>query len=69
MPKYWQLRQAIRQPQYLFLNNRGGRLSMRSIRRTLNKYLLKAGLGLGISVHSLKYNFAGLVEQPKEKKP
>ncbi len=42
----------------LFLNFRGGRLTARSIRRVVNKYIDEAGLYLKISPHSLRHSFA-----------
>ncbi len=48
---------VMRKP--LFLNKRGGRLSVRSIRRVLHKYLLLAGLDPdGRSPHTLRHSFA-----------
>ena len=42
----------------LFVNNVGGRLSDRSVRRKLTKYLPAAGIALRISPHSLRHSFA-----------
>lgn len=42
----------------LFLNNKGGRLTARSIERLLKRYLIKAGLNPNISPHSLRHSFA-----------
>ncbi|MFW6155610.1 MAG: tyrosine recombinase XerC, partial [Planctomycetota bacterium] len=42
----------------LFVNQRGGRLSDRSIRRKLDKYLRFAGLPAGVSPHTLRHSFA-----------
>jgi len=42
----------------LFVNKNGGRLSSRSVRRKLDKYLLMAGLDLTISPHTLRHSFA-----------
>ncbi len=41
-----------------FINRRGERLDVRSIRRLLNKYLLKAGLPQKASPHTLRHSFA-----------
>ena len=43
---------------YLFLNNRGIRLSSRSIERTVKKYALLSGISKKISPHSLRHTFA-----------
>ena len=42
----------------LFLNARGGRLTARSIRRLLDRYLREAALGSRLSPHSLRHAFA-----------
>lgn len=45
-------------PPHVFLNDRGGALSDRSIRRILKKRLLQANLPDSISPHSLRHSFA-----------
>ncbi len=45
-------------PQALFVNKHGQRLSTRSVRRKLDKYLLAAGLDLSVSPHTLRHSFA-----------
>jgi integrase/recombinase XerC len=42
----------------LFVNKNGGRLSSRSVRRKLDKYLASAGLDPSISPHTLRHSFA-----------
>lgn len=42
----------------LFMNKHGGRLSSRSVRRKLDKYLRSAGLDPKISPHTLRHSFA-----------
>ena len=42
----------------LFINKAGGRLSSRSVRRKLDKYLVGAGLDPSISPHTLRHSFA-----------
>ncbi|MFW5652457.1 MAG: tyrosine recombinase XerC [Planctomycetota bacterium] len=42
----------------LFINKHGGRLSSRSVRRKLDKYLRTAGLDPEISPHTLRHSFA-----------
>ncbi len=42
----------------LFVNKNGGRLSARSVRRKLDKYLITAGLDPTISPHTLRHSFA-----------
>jgi len=45
-------------PQALFINKHGQRLSTRSVRRKLDKYLLQVGLDPRISPHTLRHSFA-----------
>ncbi len=43
---------------YLFLNNRGGRLSRMGIWKILNKYVNVAGITKKVSPHTLRHSFA-----------
>ena len=51
-------RHAAGQDVPLFVNKSSGRLSTRSVRRKLDKYLGRAGLDGGISPHTLRHSFA-----------
>jgi integrase/recombinase XerC len=42
----------------LFVNKHGGRLSSRSVRRKVSKYLAQVGLDPAISPHTLRHSFA-----------
>ncbi|MFW6058755.1 MAG: site-specific tyrosine recombinase/integron integrase [Phycisphaeraceae bacterium] len=59
-PRFRQLRdRAMVDPNVpLFINKNGGRLSSRSVRRKLDKYLRAAGLDSSISPHTLRHSFA-----------
>ena len=45
-------------PKVLFVNKHGKRLSTRSVRRKMDKYLAMAGLDPSISPHTLRHSFA-----------
>ncbi len=45
-------------PEALFLNQRGGRLSVRSVRRHIKEDLTRAGVSNAISPHGLRHSFA-----------
>jgi integrase/recombinase XerC len=60
--KYLNLRKQVVSPdqasQALFVNKHGQRLSTRSVRRKLDKYLIEAHLDPDISPHTLRHSFA-----------
>jgi integrase/recombinase XerD len=43
---------------YLFLNNRGGKISRMGIWKILNKYVIAAGISKKVSPHTLRHSFA-----------
>lgn len=45
-------------PDAVFLNHRGGRLTARSVRRLLKQHLTRAGLDPSITPHGLRHSFA-----------
>lgn len=51
-------RRGIRQPEAVFLNRRGTRLTVRSVARLVDAYVRKAGLATKISPHALRHSFA-----------
>ncbi len=52
------VRIASRSARALFLNNRGGRLTERSVGRMLEKYAKMAGMSARISPHTFRHSFA-----------
>ncbi|MCL2012372.1 MAG: tyrosine recombinase XerC [Cystobacterineae bacterium] len=52
------LKKRKKNTQALFLNNQGGRLSVRSVHRLLQAYVQKLGLNAGLSPHSLRHSYA-----------
>lgn len=60
-PKFgpvWASRTEHTEPLALFLNKHAKRLSSRSVRRKLDKYLVGVGLDPSISPHTLRHSFA-----------
>ena len=59
-PRFGELREQsmLRNDIPLFVNKNGGRLSSRSVRRKLDKYLKGVGLDPTISPHTLRHSFA-----------
>ncbi|MEM6394637.1 MAG: site-specific tyrosine recombinase/integron integrase [Planctomycetota bacterium] len=56
--RFVSLRQMPEADQPLFVNKNAGRLSSRSVRRKLDKYLKTAGLDPMVSPHTLRHSFA-----------
>ncbi len=54
----WWKDDGINKIRPLFVNKHGKRLSSRSVRRKLDKYLIQAGLDNDISPHTLRHSFA-----------
>jgi integrase/recombinase XerC len=54
---YLKMRRGVRSGP-LFVNKHGSRISARSVRRKLDKYLLAAGIDPGVSPHTLRHSFA-----------
>ena len=54
---YLRMRKGVRSGP-LFVNKHGSRISDRSVRRKLDKYLLTAGIDPGVSPHTLRHSFA-----------
>lgn len=44
--------------QALFLNNRGGRLTTRSVERMVQSYAIRAGIAAPVTPHALRHSFA-----------
>ncbi len=51
-------RRPLRNPEVVFLNQRGGRLTTRSVARAVDGYTLSSGLATKISPHGLRHSFA-----------
>lgn len=52
------MKQGQSTPSYLFLNNRGGRLTARSVARMIKKYLPQGGIVQETSPHTFRHSFA-----------
>jgi len=57
-PRYSAQWSPDKRERVLFLNKHGGRISSRSVRRKLDKYLREVGLDPSISPHTLRHSFA-----------
>jgi len=57
-PRYAESWTADKPARPLFVNKHGGRISSRSVRRKLDKYLRQVGLDPSISPHTLRHSFA-----------
>jgi len=57
-PRFRECWAPDRSERVLFLNKHGGRISSRSVRRKLDKYLRQVGLDPSISPHTLRHSFA-----------
>lgn len=57
-PDGWGLPGSVMDPDALFLNRRGGRLTDRSVNRIIKKYILMGALALNASAHKLRHAFA-----------
>ncbi len=53
-----ELARRILEPEALFLNPRGGRLTARSVARMLDRYITRCSMRRGVSPHSLRHTFA-----------
>jgi integrase/recombinase XerC len=51
-------RQGRRDPDAVFLNQRGGRLTVRSVARFVDRYTLSGGVAGKVSPHALRHSFA-----------
>ena len=58
LQNYLKARGEIRQEDALFLNQRGGRLTARSVQRNLKTRLLQFGLPTDVTPHALRHSFA-----------
>ncbi len=56
--RYLETRKKVQKMSPLFLNHRGGRLSTRSLRRIVHKYLLRVSKATGTNPHILRHSFA-----------
>jgi integrase/recombinase XerC len=54
----WGVSESVIDPDALFLNRRGGRLTDRSVNRNIKRYILMGALTLDVSAHKLRHAFA-----------
>ena len=52
------LKYHVEEHQFVFVNNRGGALTDRSVRRILDKYVQKLALQKNVSPHTIRHTFA-----------
>lgn len=57
-PGAWGIPEPAIDPQALFINRRGGRLTDRSVNRIIKRYILVGALTLNVSAHKLRHAFA-----------
>jgi len=55
---YLDIRKIVKEPQALFLNKNGKRITDRGIRDVIDKYIRIASLRQGVSCHTLRHSFA-----------
>ncbi|HMP73001.1 MAG TPA: tyrosine-type recombinase/integrase [Kiritimatiellia bacterium] len=54
----WQVWGKPGKPPGLFLNHRGGRLTVRSVERMMKEYLIQEGLNPDLTPHAIRHSFA-----------
>ncbi len=58
LARWHAVRGAADQGEPVFLNHRGGRLSARSVRRIVDRYVERAALAAGVHPHTLRHTYA-----------